>query len=175
MTASTNGRAASSQTGCADARRPKSIDLVGRGYRKRERSDGDAVIDQGLRLLEGRIAVYLLRLALAAVDGSCRARELVADPTRIAEHLGLHGGESRQRAPRAFRRNARRHRRLRHVRRSAHRALDETARALLVIIGARSEPRLERAASRLALKVEHDHVVTASGIGRRWLSAGIRE
>ena len=46
------------------------------------------------------------------------------------------------------------------------------ARALLVIIRARSEPRLERLAAVAALKIEDDHMITASGIGRRWLSAG---
>src|SRR5204863_9569396 len=76
-------------------------------------------------------------------------------------------------------RHARRHRSLGNIGRAAERAFDQPAGVLLVIVGGRAEPGLEclapRAGGVAALEVEDDHWFTASGIGRRWLSAGMRE
>src|SRR5205823_13935696 len=101
--------------------------------------------------------------------------ELVPDPARILEHLRLHRRQPRERIVRPLARNAWRHRRLADVRRLANRALHEAGLALLFVVGVRLEPCFERLAAVTALKIEDDHMVTASGIGLRWLSAGMRE
>src|SRR6185312_10864464 len=123
-------------------------------------------------MLERRAPVHLLGRHVAAVHRASRVRELVADPSGILEQLGLCGGEPGERIVRALSRHPRR---LLDIRRLAERTFDQAGAALLLIVGVRSEPGFERLSAIPALKVEDDHRVTASGMGRRWLSAGMRE
>src|SRR4051812_1682694 len=118
--------------------------------------------------------MHLLTVHLAVVHGTGCLGELVADPARLLEHLCLHRSEARQRVVRALFRYARGHRRFRDVRRPAKGALDETGVTLLLEVGVRSEPGLECLAAVAAMQVENNHKVTASGMGRRCLSAGMR-
>src|SRR4051812_15920126 len=96
----------------------------------------------------------LLGRDLTNVHGARGIGELVADPARFLEQLGLHRGEFRQRVVAAFARHARGHRRLADIGGLAYRALHKTARALLLIVGVRAEPGLERLAALAALEVE---------------------
>src|SRR5690348_3161769 len=102
-------------------------------------------------------------------------RELVTDPARFLEHFGLDGGELGERVSRSLARHARGHRRFLDIGRLAKGTFDEARPTLLLEIGIRAEPGFERLAAVAALEIEHDHKVTASGIGRRWFSAGMRD
>src|SRR6185369_5640839 len=112
---------------------------------------------------------------LAAVHGPGGIRKCVADPPRILEQVGLQRRDLRQAAVGGLARHAWRHRRLGDVRRFAERALHEAGRPLLLEVGVRAEPGFERLAAIAAVEIEHDHWLTTSAIGRRWLSAGMRE
>ena len=59
------------------------------------------------------------------------------------------------------------HRRFRDFGGLAQRTYHQPSRPLLVEIGAGPEPGLERGTAFVALEIENDHIVTASGIGRR--------
>src|SRR5699024_9743781 len=118
-------------------------------------------------------------LDFPAVHRARRIGELVPNPSRLLEQLCLQGRQSGYRLVRTLARKARRHRRLVDICRRTDRALDEAGTALLVEIRAGPEPCLEGLApvtrGFAAWKIEHDHKVTGSGMGRRCVSAGIRE
>ena len=116
--------------------------------------------------------MHLSRLHFACVHGPGRDRKVVPHPTGILEQRGLKRRELRNVARYALAGDARRHRRLLDIRRLAHRALDQTRLALLLIIRARAEPSLEGLATVATLKVKDDHRLTAAGMGLRWVSAG---
>src|SRR4051812_7174590 len=101
--------------------------------------------------------------------------EFIADPARILQHFSLDRCEPGKGISRSLPRQARGHRRLGNVGRPAEWAFDQTTRALRFEIQSRAEPGLESLAAVEAGKVEDDQLVTTSGIGRRWLSAGMRE
>src|SRR5690348_12489978 len=93
----------------------------------------------------------------------------------MLQRFSLKRSQHRNRRIYAFAGHPRSHRRLGDIRGLADRAFHEPLIALLFIVGVRSKPGLERLAIIPALKVENDHRLTASGIVRRWFSAGIRE
>src|SRR3546814_15488077 len=66
-----------------------------------------------------------------------------------------------------------RHQRLFHARIAADRARHQIARALIVIIGRRAEPRLEDVPARAA-QVENDHARLTPGIARPCAITGLR-
>src|SRR4051794_20670569 len=117
----------------------------------------------------------LLGFGLTGMHRARRVHELIADPARILEQLRLGSGQFNERVARSLTRKSRRHRRLGHFDRAAEGAFDQAACTLLVKVRRRTEPCLERLATVAAPQVEDDHKVIASGIGRRWLSAGMRE
>src|SRR5947209_3900780 len=153
---------------------PQSIDLGRRSDRQREGCHRNAVVNQRFRLLQGCIPMHLLVIDFPRVHCARGFGEAVSHPARFLENLRLSRGKTSKGVVRTLARHVGGHRGLHHVRRSANGALYQASLALFVEIGARTEPGFEGLAAFPAVEIEHDHKVTASGIARRWLSAGMR-